>query len=335
VPFTQTVNIGTQNKNWLDLSTTTTNSNFYYYQQQYYGFPTSGYLADWGGDPTQFNGGNSWQGCVMGRFTYNGDPTNPIYNYNLDDTPPSQSDPRTLFPAFNYPAYTEDFSGNCQYSYNCWATYNTGQTVYKRPFSQTTKGPNYTCPQPILPLTNDQNAIISAINALYPIGDTNIEQGMAWGWRTISPRWRGMWGNGNLPADYTTTIRTKVVILMTDGTNHWLPWPNFNAYGVLSDGNLYGYTYEPSAEQAMDDVTKNICYQLSQNNVFIYTIGFGTTDPNSTNYVNSDLLQYCATGNNPNVTGLQNRFFLAQSNTDLANDFNTIAQSLALLRVSQ
>ncbi len=45
---------------------------------------------------------------------------------------------------------------------------------------------------------------------------------MVWGWRVLSPRWRGLWG-GNTPntrpLDYDASDTDKVVVMLTDGNN--------------------------------------------------------------------------------------------------------------------
>lgn len=48
---------------------------------------------------------------------------------------------------------------------------------------------------------------------------TSTQEGMAWGWRAVSPRWRGRWGDPTLPLDYAKSPG-KIVIIMTDGANH-------------------------------------------------------------------------------------------------------------------
>ena len=48
-------------------------------------------------------------------------------------------------------------------------------------------GPNQSCRGPIVELTNDQKRMRDAINAMQPGGYTHIPQGLAWGWRVLSP----------------------------------------------------------------------------------------------------------------------------------------------------
>lgn len=77
------------------------------------------------------------------------------------------------------------------------------------------------CPgPPVLGLTAEKSTVKKAIAALYTGHGTSTHIGMAWGWRAISPRWRGLWGNPDLPFDYRDPRVRKVVIIMTDGVNH-------------------------------------------------------------------------------------------------------------------
>src|SRR5690606_24452923 len=133
----------------------------------------------------------------------------------------------------------------------------------------TNKGPNALCPQPITPMVAEKSTVSAAINALTAAGSTFINEGMAWGQRLISPNWRGLWGGqmntNSLPLDYRTAMMNKVVILMTDGMNAFNSG-NFTAYGSLSDGVLgttrsvySGYQYNGSAEQEMDNRTRQVC----------------------------------------------------------------------------
>jgi Flp pilus assembly protein TadG len=81
-------------------------------------------------------------------------------------------------------------------------------------------GPENSCPGPAaLALQAQKTPVRNALLALYTGQGTSTHIGMAWGYRMISPRWKGLWGNGALPLDYSSTPG-KVVIIMTDGENH-------------------------------------------------------------------------------------------------------------------
>ena len=150
----------------------------------------------------------SWQGCVEARPA----------PYNTTDAPASSSDPVTLF----VPMFAPDEPGNHWYltqdpdelapvtygAANSWwnddPTSSTGrarqQNMAKyfmpRPINAPVlgkgAGPNYSCTtEPITPLTDVTTpdglaAINLAIENMAPNGNTDVPEGMAWGWRTVS-----------------------------------------------------------------------------------------------------------------------------------------------------
>ena len=140
--------------------------------------------------------GGGWKGCVKAR-AYPHDTT--------DATPAAQP-----FTSFFYPSSTSD---------NNWPTINDSYTGT----NSTRKGPNLGCGTPITPLTKSRATIDAGIGAMKPWrrGGTTGNLGLVWGWRTISPNWRGLWGDADLPLDYGTDYMDKVVVLMTDGNNEF------------------------------------------------------------------------------------------------------------------
>jgi hypothetical protein len=66
---------------------------------------------------------------------------------------------------------------------------------------------------------------------------TLINQGLVWGWRTVSENWRGRWENNTgtadstLPLDYSTVGSSKAVVVMTDGLNFLEDMHASTAYG--------------------------------------------------------------------------------------------------------
>lgn len=85
------------------------------------------------------------------------------------------------------------------------------------------KADQYCTSTSILPLTAEKTPILDKIDSMKASGNTRTDIGLVWGWRNLSPRWRGLWGNdAALPLDYNADHMSKVVILMTDGEN--TPW---------------------------------------------------------------------------------------------------------------
>ena len=89
------------------------------------------------------------------------------------------------------------------------------------------KGPNLGCATPITPLTASKTTIKAGINAMRPWrrGGTTGNLGLAWGWRTLSPSWRGLWGNADLPLDYSA-LHGEGRRLLTDGNNEFYDLPS-------------------------------------------------------------------------------------------------------------
>ncbi len=77
-----------------------------------------------------------------------------------------------------------------------------------------------TCPETkALGLTAEKSTIKSHISAMTTTHGTSTHRGLVWGWRALSPKWQGKWGNAELPNPYNGPIH-KVAIIMTDGKNH-------------------------------------------------------------------------------------------------------------------
>lgn len=177
------------------------------------------------------------------------------------------------------------------------------------------------CPvSPLIPLVQDKNTLITGIRAMTANGNTMINLGVAWGWRTLSPAWQSSWvglptftptGTSTtytMPLDYGTPLMNKVMVLMTDGQN------------VSGTNGAYGSS--PPSATTLDNKTLELCTAMKNRGITVYTIGFG---PSSS--VDSDLLSACAS--KPSY------FFLAPTNAQLATAFQVIGDSLANLRVSQ
>ena len=85
-------------------------------------------------------------------------------------------------------------------------------------------GPNNSCTtEAITPLTGNKAALHAAIDKMAATGNTNVPEGLAWGWRTVSSK--APFSEGVVE---TNKAIDKVVIVLTDGAN---------TYGDLSAGN--------------------------------------------------------------------------------------------------
>ncbi|MEQ1953297.1 TadE/TadG family type IV pilus assembly protein [Mesorhizobium yinganensis] len=168
----------------------------------------------------------AWKGCVEARPS----------PYDVDDTVPSTGTPATLF----VPMFAPDESDPIR-SYNNWwpdqytdTENNRRQKFMPKYFDQHPQkavegirahdkaiiGPNQSCTTTaITPLTDTSVAagkttINNAIDAMQPLGATNVPEGMAWGWRTVSST---LPFTGGRPE--SDRGNDKVVIVVTDGAN--------------------------------------------------------------------------------------------------------------------
>jgi hypothetical protein len=157
------------------------------------------------------------------------------------------------------------------------------------------------------------------------VGNTSTNLGAAWGWRLLSPRWRGLWGGemntNGLPLNYNSDLMYKVMVLMSDGDNT-IDNGSRGAYWYLSNGKL-GTTNSSTAVTRMNDRTRQICTSMKSNGVIIYTIALGS----NVSTAGRNLLRDCAT--NPDY------YFLSPTTNELQNIFRQIGDSLANLRISQ
>ena len=254
-------------------------------------------------------GSTNWSSCVDARYNDNRDVT---------DDPPSVS----LFTQYYWPCHS---SKNAWYgtNYNRSNCSTSGTIRYKSNLG-TSSGPNKYCPQPVTALTSSKPNILSAIGGMQAVGYTHINLGAAWGWRMLSPRWRGLWGGEmntqNLPLDYNTQNMNKAVIIMTDGDNT-MSNNSHTAYGYLFEGIL-GTTSSSSAKVELDNRLLQVCSAMKQNNIIVYTVSFGSVSGSS-----QTMMRNCAS--QPDY------YFNSPSSGDLQQAFRAIGDSLASLRVSR
>ncbi|MBN8543548.1 MAG: pilus assembly protein [Alphaproteobacteria bacterium] len=245
--------------------------------------------------------GVTWAGCVEERFN----------NRDVTDDPPSVE----AFRAFFWPDVN---SGNYA---NDWLT-NGGSLRSGIGYS---KGPNKHCTlNPLVPMTTNRTTLDNAITNLTTNGNTHVNVGAIWGWRMLSPRWRGLWGGdmdaNALPLDYDTPLMNKAVIIMTDGENVYGNTTR-TSYGYITDNRL-GTTSTSVAPDRLDDRLAQVCESMKAQGILVYTVAFDAPGANI-----ETLLENCAT--NPDY------FFNSPTAADLSAAFNAIGDSLSNLRVSR
>jgi len=207
VPYTTTVNIGTGNSGWL----TAADRDFTRYSPR------------------------TWLGCVEARHQNLND---------RNDATPTTAPFRSYFNASTLNWYTVTSTGAAIPGDNDWAASLTGTfgitEMYQDARGNSNTGPNTGCPAlPILPLTAAKTTVLNTIASIRSVfkGGTMHNVGMQAGWFTLSPNWRGLWGNASLPLNYNTQFFQKVVVLMTDGVANWNDW-DAGAPGVCGDTSV-------------------------------------------------------------------------------------------------
>jgi Flp pilus assembly protein TadG len=209
------------------------------------------------------------------------------------------------------------------------------------------RGPNAGCPSEVLPLTAEKSKVVARIKELKPwmAGGTMGNIGMVWGWRVISPRWRGQWANSDptLPKDYNEPLIDKAVIMMTDGENTIFSHGgsgnfDYNSYSrheksgyatrhggygstdayTNADGRLR-YTSTSYYRNKIDTKFAQVCQNMKAQGIIVYTIKFKAG--------NENLYRNCATS--------PKHFFNSPTTADLKTAFRTIGQQLSNLRISE
>lgn len=217
VPYAAMVNVGDNRTGWVNNSAELEGANN-------------------GKTVSQLFTGTGWKGCVMARAGEDGGG-----DMDTSDAPPSAR----RWDVMSWPSTKDelfyDKNGNLLEvdpnrrdnrfekepirGDNHWPPINEANNAQNNG-----TGPNLGCPGAISSLMQPKTAVLEAIDDMQPWhrGGTMSNLGLAWGWRTISPHWRGLWGGqtpGNFPLDYTEPNWEKVVIMLTDGTNQWYDWP--------------------------------------------------------------------------------------------------------------
>ena len=272
--------------------------------------------------------GQSWGGCVMSRPS----------PYDLTDATPTSGTPATLFvpwfapdePDPNYSYYENDYisdtGGTCSGSISGWSDLRLQNRAckYTGATAASGLGPNYLCvSSAITPLTNTRATLDTAINALQANGDTNIMEGMMWGWRVLSPGAPFTEGKA-----YGAPNNRKVIVLMTDGVNNYNGYANPNmsyyfTYGFAKDGRIGQITNNNTTlTTLLNTKTLQACTNAKAQGITIYTIGFGAGAAGSTS-----LLQSCASATK--------YAYFPQNSSDLVPVFQQIAQSINALRISE
>lgn len=311
-----------------------------------------------------------WKGCVEARPE----------PYDITDAAPTTSNPDTLFVPFFWLDTVDGVSGTSNSYFTdsvgaiSGATMSTnmgsggGTTQQQREAAMfnvfkyrnnsasldttapDTRGPNRGCPTPIVPLTSNQSTIQTNIAAMrhWSGGGTNQAEGLAWGWRVLSPTAPFTEGEAfNADRD---NVR-KVIVLMSDGENTnvgsdvvlasdysaynhlglWRDYADGGLLGQLIGGILRGILptqYRRNISSSSSYVTyvngrqQQLCANIKNAGIEIYTVIFRETDQATEN-----MMRACASGND--------HFYRADNAQQLAAAFDAIGTGIGALRLTR
>ena len=144
--------------------------------------------------------------------------------------------------------------------------------------------PDGQCPDlELMLLSSDETALKDHVAALPAAGWTAGHIGLQWAYYTISHDWADYIPAGSKPADHTADDAnvSKYIILMTDG--------EFNT--AYADVQRYGSDWQAGRQKNRSRThAGNLCTDIKNNEVKIFTIGFQLTNDNAIN-----MLKACAT----------------------------------------
>lgn len=164
------------------------------------------------------------------------------------------------------------------------------------------------CPQPITPITSNQQDLLDAIDDMGASGNTLGNFGMVWGYRVISPDFPFEEGS-----EYSDPEWNKAIIMMTDGNNYIGNSYAYTAYG-------YGFNHSVDNDD-LNDRFSEVCDNAKDDGILIYTITFTSGISEDT----KDFYRACATD--------LNHYYDAPTQDELEDVFEEIAYALAKLHI--
>jgi Mg-chelatase subunit ChlD len=322
----------------------------------------------------------SWQGCVEAR----------PYPYNDDDTTPDAANPATLF----VPMFAPDEAGTLWrdfnrdgtndveavtygYDNNWWAdwpnpiapTASQRQSDMRKYFlvkpygsksASAGDGPNAACTtNPITPLqdvsdVNGKKTITDAIAAMAPTGNTNVPEGLAWGWRTVSSNEPFTQGRPN-----NERGNDKVVIVLTDGANTYSAVNDASYANNQSTYAAYGYTglnytggvtrmfmntsvpkttyTDANYTAALDAQMQTLCADAKNSNILVMTVSLDLVDTKESEKNAMAALKTCASDSrfrkDPTDPTKPAKLYWNATGATLSKSFKEIADELSNLRI--
>lgn len=244
--------------------------------------------------------GQTWKGCVEARAA----------PYNLTDDAPNPKIPDTMFVPYFAPdepgdakksgdssskfnnSYLDDIvSGTERQRQASLAKYVPGTRNVINEKGPLTNGPNYACPTPIMPLTENFDTLRAEISRMiYWNGSgTNVSEGLAWGLRVLSPAEPFAQG-----APFNSDRVSKSVVVFTDGENNVfgasgepINKSDYGSYGFVDEGRID--SDRGKALRKVNEWTQTVCTTLKDKGVTVFTVLLGADTA-----ANRELYSKCA-----------------------------------------
>ncbi|MGX5804686.1 pilus assembly protein TadG-related protein [Bradyrhizobium sp. Arg314] len=321
--------------------------------------------------PASYASVAGWGGCVESR----------PYPYNIQDTPASTSNPATLFVPMFAPDETDNNDRSSRPAYSNWhADVSPGTDAERQrympkyfitgtavtPAYGMNEGPNTSCSTTaIMPLTDvsttaGATSVKTAINAMAASGATNVPEGMAWGWRTLSSASPFTEGRPE-----TEKGNDKVLIVLTDGANTYYT-PNslryndlagakstYSALGYLKPYNTtysYGRPFLGTSSnvsktdysnanytKAMNEHFATLCNNAKAANIIVMTIALDLDSRNTAEAAQMAALKTCSSDSrfrkDATDPSKPKKLFWNSTGATLSDDFREIGNELSNLRI--
>lgn len=165
-------------------------------------------------------------------------------------------------------------------------TFSNGLTdipPFQMPFVPTTRwdkdiaptGEKMLCdPDGLFGPTKDGAELTNLFNNVDHGGTGRFDVAMAWGWRLVSPKWKGLWGVPGYPGEYEST--NKIIILVTDGRT--------TAYSKLFPNEDIGDLGDNAGSEAHFDNMVEVCRRMKEKKIDIHIIYAGDRNDQATEY---------------------------------------------------
>jgi Flp pilus assembly protein TadG len=184
-------------------------------------------------------------------------------------------------------------------------------------------GPNKACPDELLRLTTTKADIIAKLDNMkaYDGGGTISSEGVAWGWRTLSPK--APFADGRAYGS-----AKKFLVLMSDGENS-IGESNkdggfishYSAYGVIRDGRFPAERFA-RANKYLDDRFELACSNAKAAGITVMTVYFRDNNASAKN-----MMRRCASAGQ--------FFYEAVDEAGLTQAFSQIASEIGKLRITK